>query len=330
MRNEAVHEILPASEADWHALRRWHVGSSESAALFGASPYMTAFEMAVAKKRGIELFRENERTEWGKRLQGAIAGAFEEEYAVRVERADHRYYEAEPGSHFGCSIDHIIREVEPGAAHGLHRDIQQFYDAYGPGILEIKNVDSWIFRDEWQDERAPNHIEIQVQHQLGVTHYRWAVIFALVGGNHTHTILRERNDAAANELEDRIGKFWEDYNKGVMPDPMMPRDARALKLLFGNVDAESILDAKGDAKLLELVENYRESVALRKNADEQANVAQARIFEHIGAHARVENCGPYKIWAGHVKPTHVEYDREGYRGFKITTRRKKADGKNGS
>ena len=40
-----IHVLDPADEAEWLAMRRQDVTSTETAALFGLSPYTTAFEV---------------------------------------------------------------------------------------------------------------------------------------------------------------------------------------------------------------------------------------------------------------------------------------------
>ena len=41
--------IFPKSREEWLDIRKSHISSTESAALFGLSKYATAFELAVQK-----------------------------------------------------------------------------------------------------------------------------------------------------------------------------------------------------------------------------------------------------------------------------------------
>ena len=54
--------------------RAAHVGASEYAALFDCSPYVTAFELFHRKAGNIDSpdLSDNERVEWGVRLEPAI------------------------------------------------------------------------------------------------------------------------------------------------------------------------------------------------------------------------------------------------------------------
>jgi predicted phage-related endonuclease len=66
--------ITPDSQDHWLQLRTQDVTSTESAALFGMSPYVTQFELWHRKKSGEQPeFKTNERMRWGNRLEAAIA-----------------------------------------------------------------------------------------------------------------------------------------------------------------------------------------------------------------------------------------------------------------
>src|SRR3546814_435201 len=79
--------IHPESEAHWLSLRAEDVTSTESPALFGLSPYATAFELHHRKTGKLSAnFEQNERMIWGRRLERVIASAVGEEQGVKVRR----------------------------------------------------------------------------------------------------------------------------------------------------------------------------------------------------------------------------------------------------
>lgn len=307
----------PNSEAEWHALRRKNIGSTESPALFGYSPYMTAYELAVAKRENIALFRPDARTRWGQRLQGVIADAFEEEYGARVKRADHTYYSMD-NVRAGCTIDHIITQ-----AHDDTSELGRRLSELGNGILEIKNVDKWEFKEKWPDGEAPAHIEIQLQHQMAVTGMTWGCIFAFVGGNEVNLLYRDFEPKVGERIANASTAFWTNLEVGKMPPPVMPEDAEIMCKLYRYSTPAKVFDAKGDESLKALVEDYRESKQTAKDAEEFAHQRHAEILQHIGDAERVVNCGPYSIWAGQVAEADIAYHREGYRGFKVTEKKRK-------
>ena len=77
-------EIIPyTDEATWLENRRADLTSTDISALFGVSPYRTAFELYHVKRGNIEAsHEENERTRWGKLLQDSIAKGVAEEKAL--------------------------------------------------------------------------------------------------------------------------------------------------------------------------------------------------------------------------------------------------------
>src|SRR5260370_357704 len=101
-----IHEsILPVSESAWLSLRTLDVTSSESSALFGLSPYSTAFEVWHRKRDGkVVQIPDNERMFWGRRLQDAIAEGIAEQQGWVCEPM--REYMRAPESRMGASFDY--------------------------------------------------------------------------------------------------------------------------------------------------------------------------------------------------------------------------------
>ena len=126
------------SEDQWHALRAANIGSSEVAALFDASPYMTRFMLYHAKAGNAPLKQpDDERVDWGQYLEPGIARGIAAEMRWNlVERKE--YLSSATVAGLGCTID---RHVEDHLS--------------GPGIVEIKNVDFVRWKMTWTATRAP-------------------------------------------------------------------------------------------------------------------------------------------------------------------------------
>jgi len=72
--------VVPDNREQWLEMREDHITSTQAAALFGASPYMTKWELWHLKARTIpDKFRDSERMAWGRRLEKAIAEGVAEE-----------------------------------------------------------------------------------------------------------------------------------------------------------------------------------------------------------------------------------------------------------
>lgn len=309
-----VEIITPTSEAHWLQLRTVDVTSTESAALFGMSPYVTHFDLWHRKRSGeVPEFKQNERMKWGNRLEAAIAAGIAEERGWKIEPL--KTYWRDPDLRLGSSFDYLVLGDEP--AH-----------------LEIKNVDYLAFRDGWLEHddgtiEAPEHIEMQVQHQMAVSGLKRAYIGALIGGNRVQVIERERDDEVIRAIRARVAEFWRTVEAGEEPSPVMPDDADALIRLNQYADPGKILDASNDVNITTLVRDYKQARADADAAEEHQKILKAKLLEAIGDAEKVVGPG-WKISAGMIADTPgttitaemigTTYGaRKGYRNLRITT-----------
>ena len=305
--------IIPASEEEWHKLRAQDVTSTESSALFGLSPYMTHFELWHRKKSGeVYTIKDNERMFWGRKLQDAIAEGIAEQQQWNC--APRPEYERLTDVRMGSSFDYKAWRFEP------QDDI-----TVNPGMLEIKNVDFLAFRDNWTigengEIEAPPHIEIQLQHQLHVSGYTWGAIGVLVGGNKPHVLIREYDPAVGKGIEQKIREFWYSIDAGKEPEPFYPDDAKFVQSLYGYAEPGKILDARDDDEIATLCHDYAEASKREKLAKEDKDIAKAKLLEVIGNAEKVLASG-FSISCGIVAPTEYTVKRDGYRNFRITTKK---------
>ena len=314
----ATEIITTTNEAEWLQLRAKDVTSTESAALFGMSPYITRFELWHNKRAGQKSeFTTNDRMTWGNRLEGAIALGIAQDHGWEITPM--KDYWRDPDLRIGSSFDFMITNL-PEPAH-----------------LEIKNVDYLAFRDGWIEDdfglQAPEHIEMQVQHQMAVSGFKTSYIGALVGGNRTVLIKRERDEEVIAAIKHRIAEFWKSVDEGHEPAPVMPEDADAVIRLNQYAQPGKILDASNDANIAALVAKIKDAKAIKANADEDEKRYKAELFEAIGDAERVLING-WTLNASQVAdtpPTVITESmigqtyggRTGYRGLRITKRKEK-------
>ena len=312
-------EIIPfTTEADWLAHRQRDVTSTESAALFGMSPYVTAFDLWHRKRSGTAPeFKQNDRMKWGNRLEAAIAHGIAEEQGWEIRPM--KEYMRDPDARLGSSFDFVITSLGE------------------PVHLEIKNVDYLAFRDGWIEHddgsiEAPEHIEMQVQHQMAVSGFKRAFIGAFIGGNRGVVIERERDEDVIRAIRHRVAEFWRTVDAGQEPEPVMPDDAQTLIRMNQYAQPGKVLDASSDENIARLVDEYRQANAAKKNAEEDAEVAKARLLEAIGDAEKVLLPG-YTISASMIAdtpPTLITDEmvgqtyggRKGYRNLRITAKKK--------
>lgn len=320
-------ETVPYTDkARWHELRGRDVTSTQTAALFGLSPYNTAFEIAQQKLAAIrgefETWAGNERTAWGNLLEKVIAERVGHVYGVQVRPM--RQYMRRTDVPMGASFDYEIIGVTDEVAEDER--LRVLFGAHGSGVLEIKNVDARVFSSSWTtggQPEAPEHIEIQVQHQLHVCGYGWACIAALVGGNTLEIIPRLRDADMGAALQSKVEKFWTDLGAGILPPIELPADADIISKLYSYAEPGKLLDARDRPEIAELCAAYSAAADTARAAEDEKKSAKARLLQAIGDAERVLVTG-YTISAGMVAPAHVEYERAGYRNVRITKKAAKS------
>lgn len=296
-------EVIPfTNEEAWLKERAKDVTSTEVAALFGISPYITKYELWHRKKnQELGQFEPNERMKWGTRLQESIARGIAEDHGwtIREKKEYIRISELRIGSSFDYEIHH---------------------NGWPESLLEIKNVDGLAFKEGWlvdgENVEAPPHIELQVQHQLLIAEYGTAFIGALVGGNKVVLIKREADKEIHEEIKKKVSEFWKSIEDNQEPEPDFKRDADFIARLYGKAEKDSV--AYADQEITDLAMLYRHAMEAEKVATAQKKEYKAKILTKIGTTSKVMS-DSFTISANEVQPTHVEaFDKPGYRNFRIT------------
>jgi len=298
----------PANRDEWLALRAQDLTSTEVSALFGVSPYTTMFELWHRKKNAaVVTIEENERMKWGTRLQDAIATGIAEDHGWRVRRMDE--YMRISSLRLGASFDFC----------GTDQHDNEF-------LLEVKNVDSLQYRETWLETdgelEAPVHIELQLQHQMLVSGYTVGYIGALSGGNKTTVLRREADTAVHDAITRKATAFWQSVASGTEPAPEFPADAEVVSRIFGFAEPGKLVNKDADADFSALCAEYLSIGRELKDATERRDSIKARILMAIGDSEKAL-AGRYTVTAGMVAGSHIEYDREPYRAFRVTQKKEK-------
>lgn len=293
----------------WLALRRNHVTSTDMAPVCGMPKYGRTRFTVWAEKRGQldDAFEENERSEVGRFLENAIAKLVAERMETRILRlAD--FMSRGP---LGASFDYEV--VDPGNVH------------HG-WLVEIKNVDRMIFKDQWTEEGPPDHISVQIQTQLEVSRRPATILAALVGGNDLRIFKIRRDPEMGKALRDIAEKFWRDVEAGIEPD-VVADDAEAVARLFHPREGE-VLDLTHDLEVADWVREYRELGEQIKVAEDRRKLIKAEILLQAKEASKVLCTGGYTVDTGFTKgspgtivtPEMVGTAigaREGYRRFVV-------------
>lgn len=297
-------EVVPFTDKQsWLQARTQDITSTEAPALFGLSPYTTEFELFHKKKDGvIDAFEENDRMKWGTRLQDSIALGIAQDNGFQVDRFDG--YMRVPEARIGSSFDFFM---EPS------------------GILEIKNVDSLIFREGWIVEdgelTAPHHIELQLQHQMLVKGASVGYIGALVGGNRVSLLQRFPDQEIHTRILEEAERFWRQVDSGIAPTPDFIKDADFIAKLYKQAEPGKIVTA--DMDIDKLARQYKEAAALEKQAKEQKDALKAEMLMRIGDASKVIGEG-FSITASTTAESQIEaYTRASFRNFRVNWKKEK-------
>jgi len=256
----------------WLENRLLDVTSTEVSALFDLNPYQTEFELYHQKKDKVVVnIDDNERMMWGRHLEDSIALGFAEKYKMKVEQFD--VYMRDPETRMGSSFDYkIVSEEEPM-------------------ILEIKNVDALAYRKNWieHDEyniEPPEHIALQLQHQLEITGYNVGYIVALVGGNTMKVVKSKRDPEIGKLLTEKVKNFWEKIKLGVPPDIDYTKNSQfIMKNLCNQADDGLVL--KSDENMDKLVDEYNSINKEIHQLGKTRDAIKAEILNNSGGASKI-------------------------------------------
>jgi predicted phage-related endonuclease len=259
-------EILnPASEAEWLELRKEDITSTMAPALFDLSPYATLFELYHAKKSGLDTeIKENDRMAKGKRM---------EEYAAQEVCLEHGFTDLR-------RMDEYIRI--PDLRIGSSFDFEVMCPKRGLGLLEMKAVDYAQFKEKWELDEAPEHIEVQAQHQLltAGSKYKWSGIAAFYSLYDHCLLIREPDQEFHQGILDAVADFWRDVDNGNEPKPDYYRDCATIKALY-ECSNETFIDCTDNEAFEVLCGKYLRLKDEEKGLKSEIEAAQAQIIEAL-------------------------------------------------
>lgn len=182
--------------------------------------------------------------------------------------------------HMRCNVDRIIDPVE-----GLD----------GPGVLEVKTTNAYVFR-YLRREGLRNAYILQLNHNIAVTGLRWGA-FAVMerdSGSLIHFDVR-RDDALIAVLLDAEARFWRSVESGPAPDPLPEIDKRCrtcpwrtrcrgaeIMAMHPGQPGESDLPLEQDDGLDPLLVDYAEAQRMADEAEETVELIRQAIKARMG------------------------------------------------
>lgn len=287
--------VLPDNKDHWLSLRTKVITSTEVSALFGMSPYQTAFELWHRKRSGDSVvIEENERMKWGTYLQPSIAAGIAKDRGWEIREKSEFVYSDD---RIGSSFDYEITSEQ--------------------ALLEIKNVDSMVYYKTWKPEEAPPHIELQVQHQLLCAGLKTAYIGALVGGNELILLKRAASKNLQEMITSKVAAFWKSVEENNPPSPNFQKDAEFIISLHNYANPNTVLVADDMSEVTKFCNEYKDVQAQIKTLEEKKEILKAKILQEIKDFEKVKGSN-YTISAGIVAEADISFKRKAFRNFKVT------------
>lgn len=248
-------KVLPetATVDEWLHGRTTGIGGSEVAALLGASPYATSFDVFRNKvdqtgaphhlgaapisgpKVRAELLTDNPVLEWGHRLEQAVA----------VKTADELGMVARSGGGLYQHLDHPVAIVTPDRVATKRRSWEP------QALIECKTAG-----DPWEADQAPVQYQVQAQWQMGITGVTpcWLGCLVLNHDRDYHLVRVDFDQQWFDEMVEIAERFWTDHvltGEPPMHDLAHPRTTELLKELHPAVKAPAIVLPEGAAEWID-------------------------------------------------------------------------------
>ena len=306
-----VKEIPITNKQDWLENRLLDVTSTEVSCLFNLNPFKSEFQLYNEKKDKLVVHSDSERMKWGRLLEKSIAEGCAEQQGWDIEPFN--IYMTNPDTRMGSSFDFKITSGDE------------------VGIMEVKNVDGYIYRTKWDDDgngniTAPPVYELQLQAQLHVSNINWGCIVALVGGNEMKLIMRSRDKEVGQEIETKVKEFWDKVKSGTPPKINYEIDADYVMKNFCNT-ADPSLICNADEDIDKLVDKYHTVNRDYNAAKKLKDSVKAQILEKSGGASKIVSkygtihCGMTRPNKGtlitkEMVGTYVN-SRNGFRQFKF-------------
>jgi len=265
-RNHAIRLVSTKamSRDEWLAVRNQGIGSSDSAAVVGLSPYKSPLELWMEKtgRKAPDDLSANEAVFWGSTLEPVIAQVYGEKTGAKVRRV-HAVLQHYEHPHMLANLDRIVAHPQDGH-----------------GILEVKTAGHWS--EGYWEEGVPEHYQCQVLHQLAVTGKPWADVAVLIGGQEFRTYRIERDEEKINALIELEDRFWQHVQNDTPPEvDGSESSGKALSLLYPSDNGEAI-DFSDSAEMNTLFQRLIQARKERERIELEEATLKQQVQSAIG------------------------------------------------
>ncbi len=273
---------IPIENRDqWLGLRKQDVTASAAGALLGVHDYLTAFELWALKTGKIADDAEvTSAMQRGTILEGPAFALLKRDHPEL-----HVHWNGVPGEVDG----NYYRD--PEARIGATPDCFAESDDRGPGILQIKSVESSVFRRKWVDPDTreitpPLWIAVQTVLETHLTGRAWGAVAPIVIGHGIEMPIVDvpLHAGIVDRIKVVVAEFWRMIEAGETPDADFRRDGETIAALFERDDGDE-LDLRSDAAFANLVAMRGRLKREIKDVDDRIETIDNEVKARLGNHA---------------------------------------------
>lgn len=242
--------IRPADRQAWLAARQHDVTASVAAAVLGAHPYTTPYQLWAEKTGRLSPDdEETEAMERGNLMEPVVVAMIRKRFPEWVVTYENdRAYFRDTDRGIGATPDAFI-------VRG---------DRAGTGNCQIKSASSDAFKQFWLDPDTgevvpPTWIAVQAITEAQLTGCAWACVALVVitwrGTFQLHIIDIPIHLKLWNRLVAKVGEFWAMVASGQEPDPDWQRDGDVVMDVYRDSVPER-RDLSGDRELDTLIHQF--------------------------------------------------------------------------
>ncbi|NCT87277.1 endonuclease [Stenotrophomonas acidaminiphila] len=256
MKKNAALRLVDTRTLDrqqWLSVRQGGIGSSDAAAAVGLCPYKSQLELWMEKTgrtptEDAPPGMEDPRY-WGTLLEPYVAVAYSQQTDRKVRK-----------------VNAVLQHPSfPYMLANLDREVVGCPDVQ---ILECKTAGEWGSK-LWRDG-VPEHVQLQVQHQLAVTNQQAADVAVLLCGQRLEIHRIERDEEVIARLMVLEARFWQYVTTDTEPPADGSESAgKALRQLYPG--GGNTLDFCEDR---DLSDTFAELVALKDELDVRGKHAE--------------------------------------------------------
>jgi hypothetical protein len=280
-------EILaPASREEWLALRKSTIGASEAAALVGAHPWLTPYELWARKSGLVTDAEETPAMRRGRHLEAVAIDFLREErpsWLIKANPIPGGVIYRDPQAGLSCTPDALVNDLD----RGLSLDL---------GVCQIKSVEPHIFHRAWSPgdtgagPEVPLYVAIQAIQEATLIGASWACAGALVVGHgiDLHLIEIDLHAGIAARIRKEAADFWRRVRENDPYPPDYARDGEIIKCLYADDDGgETDLSSNERAvKLVAAREGLKRIETAGGDAVKERKLIDAEIIHLLGNAAR--------------------------------------------